>query len=275
MVPSWVKQSLTININNTFKESLVKFLAHFITLVSACISFSISALADGEINKIIGENDLIAVAGDGSNIPFRYRKLIDAFGLMNMGCTATHIGRGYVLTAGHCFWAGDTPQIDQSCSDTTIQWGYRQDKAAYLTSQCERIIIAQRTDGADFAIIKVSPIPEAFVLPDLTRHAATGDTVTVFSHPDEEPLKWSQLCGVELSHHPDVDVHSLAHRCDTNPGSSGATILNALTLKIVAIHDGGYAGELNSPTEPVKSGMNYGTFLLKSPIYEELVKLGF
>ena len=62
---------------------------------------------------------------------------------MSMGCTATHIGNGIVLSAGHCFWAEDTLTKDQPCSDTTIDWGVRGDKKAYLTSKCEKVLFEQ------------------------------------------------------------------------------------------------------------------------------------
>ena len=51
---------------------------------------------------IIGANDLIAVAADGSNVPSRYRGLINGFGRMIVGnalCTATHVGSGTSLHA--------------------------------------------------------------------------------------------------------------------------------------------------------------------------------
>lgn len=237
--------------------------------------FSAGVMATSDTMKIIGENDLVPVDATGSNIPLRFRGLLDAFGFVSSGCTATHLGRGYVITAGHCFWAGPEMMQDQSCLDTTIDWGFREGIAPYLKSQCRRIIAAQRTTGLDYAIIQVDPIPPVFIAPDLTRHAVIGDTVTVFSHPDEMPLRWSRLCGIERVPHPDVDSESLEHRCDTNPGSSGATLINVLTLKVVGIHDGGYDGDPSSAQEPMKSGMNYGTYLLKSPIYETLKSLGF
>ena len=110
-------------------------------------------------------------------------------------------------------------------------------------------------------------MPTATIAPELERRAIIGDTLTMFSHPEELPLRWSPFCGIERVQHPDLPKGAFHHQCDTNPGSSGATILNILTLKIIGIHDGGV---VNS-----NGGMNYGTYIMNSPLYENLKALGF
>ena len=90
-------------------------------LLILAVFFAASSSNAQYIEKIIGDNDLIAVDSTGSNIPERYHNLLNAFGRMSMGCTATHIGNGYVLTAGHCFYASAEPERDAECSDTTIE----------------------------------------------------------------------------------------------------------------------------------------------------------
>ncbi len=249
-----------------------------LTLVSLLI-FSLTTLASSEIEKIIGENDLVPVDATASNIPLKYQPLVDAFGKISMGCTATHIGNGYVLTAGHCFWAGEVPAKDQACAGVEIEWGLRAGNSPYMTSKCEKIVIAQWGGQNDYAVMKVSPIPPVAIAPDMDRRAATGDTVTIFSHPDGRPLQWSRLCGIEYQIHPDLPQGSIQHQCDTNPGSSGATIINALTMKVIGIHDGGIAGEAgadpSNPSSPVTTGMNYGTYIQNSPLGETLRSLGF
>ncbi len=239
-----------------------------------CISFSLILIffqtlhAAVDAEKIIGANDLIQVKEDASNIPFRYRSLVDAFGMLSMGCTATHIGRGIVLSAGHCFWAPPEAVENLSCADVSVAWGLRGQKTAYLVSKCEKIIMAQRSHLGDFAIIQVSPVPPVAIPPDVQRRAIIGDTLTLFSHPDAQPLFWSQLCGVERKLDPALPPNSIQHQCDTNPGSSGAAIINALSLKIVGIHDGGRVDEKGQ-------GMNYGTFIMDSPMTQKLISLGF
>jgi V8-like Glu-specific endopeptidase len=242
----------------------------------ALITMGFSAQASN-LEKIIGENDLVPVSADASNIPLKFRSLVDAFGHMSMGCTATHIGNGYVLTAGHCFWAGQEVTRNQNCADTTIEWGLRIGRTPYLNSTCEKIIVAQRYNGNDYALIKVSPIPPVAIAPEMQRRAIIGDTVTIFSHPDELPLRWSRSCGIERLQHPELPEGSIQHKCDTNPGSSGATILNSLTLKVVGIHDGGINGDedIEDVYSPEATGMNFGTFIFNSPLYDALREVGF
>jgi V8-like Glu-specific endopeptidase len=232
--------------------------------------FSVFSFAKNDIDKVIGDDDFIAVNSEASNIPLRYKNIVDAFGLMASGCTATHIGNGYVLTAGHCFWAPETLVENTACDDETVDWGFRdENKKPYLTSKCETVIAKMHGAGMDFAIFKVSPIPPVAVSVDLQRHAVIGDTLTIFSHPDGFPLQWSQSCGVEYVLFPELAPEALEHKCDTNPGSSGATIINVLSLKIVGIHDGGFVDQSSG------AGMNYGTFIMASPLQDILRGLGF
>lgn len=223
---------------------------------------SLKALAI-DPNRIIGDNDLVAVSADGSNIPLKYKKLIDAFGIINISCTATHIGKGYVLTAGHCFWAGTDLTKNLPCSDITIEWGAREGISPYLKSTCENIVFAQRNSVVDFAILKVFPMPEVAIDVELNRKATAGDSVTIFSHPEELPLRWSKACIVESQLDPAFSSETFQHKCDTNPGSSGATIIDAATNKIVGIHNGG----------SIK--INYGTFLTNPIVVNALKELGF
>ena len=60
----------------------------------------------------------------------------------------------------------------------------------------EKIIVQQTDELNDYAILKVSPVPPVSIAPDMKRRAIVGDTLTMFSHPNELPLYWSQLCGV-------------------------------------------------------------------------------
>ena len=239
----------------------------------AVLFLSFSASAQYKFNsphKIIGENDLVAVDATASNIPSQFANLVDAFGLINMGCTATHIGNGVVLTAGHCFMASRVLSKDLSCEDVTIDWGVREGKEPYLQSKCEIILFAQTNKfiGNDFAIFKVSPVPPVSVSIELERKAALGDAITIFSHPEELPLQWSKNCVVEESSDLIFTAAALQHKCDTNPGSSGATLLDATTGKVVGIHGG---GRLTSEAE----GMNYGTFMTNTEVSESLKSIGF
>jgi len=245
----------------------------FVKLTVAALSFAViigsqTAKADNDIEKIIGKNDLIAVDAEATNIPVKFKRLVDAFGKLGMGCTATHIGGGYVLTAGHCFWAGEKAIENQDCAgaENEIQWGFREGKEPYLVSKCEKIVMAQRTEKMDYALLKVSPVPPVYVKADWLKRAKVGSKVTIFSHPEELPLRWSQLCKIQKVADADFDQALIHHICDTNPGSSGATIIDAYALKVVGIHDGG-RGDGNG------GGLNYGTYIYDTPLRKILSTL--
>lgn len=238
----------------------------FIILI-AVLGLSLSVLAFDQ-SKIIGDNDLVAVNADASNIPLKYKDLVNAFGIISSGCTATHIGNGYVLTAGHCFWAPEELTRDLDCTDTSIDWGVRDGISPYLKSQCEKILFAQKNSKNDFAILKVFPIPDASVAVEIKRKAVPQDVITIFSHPVQMTLHWSKTCMVEVARDPKLSPDALQHQCDTIPGSSGATIIDSTTNRIIGIHGG---GRLTGPN----AGMNYGTFLTNDEVVNALNELGF
>ena len=258
-----------------------------------------------EPQKIIEENDLLIVSQDAKNIPLKYQKIINAVGNIMYNendengnfktaiydCTGTHLGGGYVLTAGHCvgasskltasnnchFISGEGPFETPDIIIKTVDFGYRENAVPIMKSDCQEIIAALKDPetGFDFAILKVSPYPAEFILPDMIRRAAMGDTISIFSHPKGDVLHWSKTCGIERILHPDILTSIIQHQCDTMSGSSGAAIMNALSLKIVGVHGGGLNDLDNATGMPLKTGMNYGTYVLSSPLYNELKKLGF
>lgn len=211
--------------------------------------------------KIHGPDDLISVNGFALNIPRRYKPVIDAIGRMSMGCTGTHIGANVVVSAGHCFNAPPELVENQPCADTTVEWGIRGDRDASMVSRCVRILAMQVNDqqGLDYVFFQVDRAPRTFVNIDFTR-PHLGMKLTIFSHPFGLPLRWSPRCVLQNAHPPVASRLHMHHRCDTNPGSSGAAVLNDENLSIMAIHDGG------------NNSYNYGTYIWSTPIRQVLVK---
>ena len=225
-------------------------------------------LASQQIEKVIGQNDLVSVNSDASNIPQKFQKLVNAFGILSMGCTATHIGNGYVITAGHCFFAGSELQRNLNCEGTLIEWGVRAALTPYMVSKCESIVASQQNDRVDFAILKVSPVPDTSVEVDFQNRAQIGDLLTMFSHPDEKPLAWSNICMVEnIPVNMKLSSEYLYHQCDSNQGSSGAVLINADTLKAVGLHSGGRID--------ASGATNFGSYMNNSEIADILKELGF
>lgn len=260
-----------------------------------CAFLNSVARSDVDPDKIIGANDLVVVSPNKENIPFKYRDLVEAVGMMDVGCTVTHIGNGYAVTAGHCIWTQfftdipETPFIDLPCKDDfdhpfEIWWGYRgaEDSTPKSKGVCERIVYAQVTKHFDFAILKVSNPPKNKVFVELENPSQRGDRITIFSHADNRPLQWSKSCTIKRIIAATIDMLTLMHVCDTNPGSSGAAIIDMQTLKIVGLHNGGIHFEDVSDEPQVffdpdseKRGVNYGTYIMDSPVRNILKNLGF
>jgi V8-like Glu-specific endopeptidase len=220
-------------------------------VVTACAGSSSEPTATSDDPVIVGSNDLTQVNADGSNIPAKYRGVIDAAGhVYPSGCTATHIGNGIALTAGHCFDAPSSRVDGRPCTGTTITWRERSGVTNRPTSTCTRILAMHDRDPYDYTIIEVSPPPVDAIPPRLNAGSsyAVGYTGTLFSHPAWRTLEWSKTCAVTPPY-----ATSFNHTCDTEGGSSGAAMLEDSTLTVTGIH---YAG----------AGTNYGIFLGATPV---------
>lgn len=218
-----------------------------------------------QIEKIIGQNDLLRVVENGTKLlnqkgesvgmelPEQLRSKLDAFGHMSMGCTATHIGGGIALSAGHCFRAPRERSSTRECGSVTVKWGQRHDKREYLVSKCVEVLAYQLNDDTDYAIFRVDSTPRIALEIDPTP-VATDTAVTIFGYPRGRPLEWSQTCRVRPAKSGNWGADQFSHQCDTEPGSSGAVVISSQSGKIVGIHDGGIAP------------WNYATYINRIPL---------
>jgi hypothetical protein len=218
------------------------------------VTFTHPANDSSFIEKIIGTNELTPVLQNGANIPAKYGPLVDAFGLISMGCTATHIGNGLALTAGHCFNAPAKQGKLADCSKWNVKWGLRKDAEPYLVTKCKTILAYELNNDRDYAIFTVEEVPSALVEVDLSAPAPIGAPITIFGHPQARPLEWSQTCTVEDAAKGKWGKSEFSHQCDTEPGNSGSTVIDDNSLKVIGIHDGG------------RAPWNYATVLLETPI---------
>jgi len=229
-------------------------------------------IAEAHPSKIIGDNDLVKVKVDGSNLDPALRGTIDAFGLVVIdqsgACTGTHLGNGYVLTAGHCFLseAVPTPQSvsNADCSTVKVAWGFRGSPATgnakpltTLISQCTQIVYAELNPQRDFAIFKVDHAPAAKIAISVDRKRTASNTkLTIFGYPQARPLEWSQYCSLRT--HPslafavsNLTTSRFYYQCDTEAGNSGSAVLGVTssgTVKVVGVHDGAVMSDYNVGT---------------------------
>ena len=210
--------------------------------------------------QVFGTDDRIAVAPTGANVEARFRGLLDAFGDIGpMGCTATHLGKGLVVTAGHCFKAGPLKQTDVACGDVTVGWGNRSARGPRLVSKCLKILamIVDDIQGLDYAFLQVDAYPSVSIALETKVPAHVDDPVTLFSHPFNGILLWSPPCLLQPTTSNVILEAYLFHRCDTVGGSSGAALLSAKTGRIVGVHDGAFGSDA--------SGANFATRIERTP----------
>ena len=236
-------------------------------LLSACgknTSLTVEAIPAAKQNSIfsaqqsqvIGDDNRIKVKKDGSNVDTNLRGYLDAFGIVSLGqgvCSGTHIGNGYVLTAGHCIIPeGQTGTVtNKDCNNIKVYWGYRGSPdtgspkpVVSLISQCTGVVYAELDKDRDFAIFKVDRAPSvALPISKSGASAAGGTKLTIFGYPQGRPLEWSQYCQLVTIPTPST---RFAHQCDTEPGNSGSSVLaiNSSGVPfVVGIHDAGMGSE--------------------------------
>lgn len=217
------------------------FVFNRITITLGISSFLFTAnllasneLASNETGRIVNdENILIPVNAEHANDP-RMR----AIGLLKLGCTVTHVGNGIAITAGHCFardnFEGMREKLPCDGPKSSIRWGLTYGSEGYMTSKCTEVIATEYNEERDYAIFRVSPIPSSYI--EVSHNTLSlEDAITIYSHPHKRPLEWSQWCKVEGFLDSSLG-NEFYYSCNTEPGSSGAAILDK-DFKIVGIHD--------------------------------------
>ena len=206
--------------------------------------------------KVVGENDLIMVERDGGNIPERFRNILRAIGKISNGCTGGHIGGGYVVTAGHCFTSTYSSVLrkDVPCGGYVyLTWG----PGNYLTSSCQNIELLEYHRDRDFALMKVYPVPKVSLKSQVADVVERTQKITIFSYAKKtQNLVWSQECDATILRKPTSILGKMTYSCDTVSGSSGAPLIDAVTHRVIGVHNG--AGSFFE-------FWNYGTMYQKIP----------
>ena len=212
---------------------------HDIYRISLAITFSIYTSCGpvaqnvNDTNSLVGENNLV-------NANPELHPFILGIGFIKSGCTASHIGDGYVITAGHCYSdykhvkiTDNLPCIDEPEKD--IVWGYTsKTPKGYMTSKCKEIINIVYNDDIDFAVTKYEPAPETILKLDSDRYPTESQTISMFSHAEWGPLQWSGDCQVLGKNRKSASMFD--YDCDTLFGSSGAPIFNSI-FEVIGIHN--------------------------------------
>jgi V8-like Glu-specific endopeptidase len=253
--------------------------------LSSALGLATPAPAQYEESKIIGIRPLVPVRADGSNVPPTLRKTLDAFGIIAIGgagsCSGTHLGNGYVLTAGHCFLQNSEAPLltHQACPTVKIHWGYRGSPVTGNpkpvttgTSHCLKLIHAELTAERDFALIQVDNPPSAAIgIAAESDRTRDNTKITIFGYPMGRPLEWSQFCATKKSTTVMDSTLAIASRvayqCDTEYGNSGSSVIavnSSGVAKVVAVH---------AAAAPDPFPYNVGTYMFD--IRQTLARNGF
>lgn len=194
----------------------------------------------------VGSNQSLIVSANGDNVPRALVPALDAVGRMaGIACTGTHIGDNMVLTAAHCLLAESL----EDCRGTSIEWGSR-------LASCERVLFAELNEDRDIAVFVADYAPPTQLSIDACRMHGPGDRISLLSYPERGPLQWSGYCMLEAL--PGLGQSQIAHVCDTQPGSSGAPLIDADSGKVIAVHTGA-ATAWNQATLLAAAHASFGT----------------
>lgn len=249
------------------KHTSIATIVVFVSLITGSVFGQFTQIVTND-KKIIGSNTMKPVDANMVGLPFKYREVAEAVGMMSMGCTGTHIGNGLVVSAGHCFDAAKIAKYRTGCEGVQVFWGVRHGKSPSGVSNCRQILVLETNNQKDYALFKVDVAPKAALKIKTQGRPSFGTRVTIFSHPGRQPLMWSGTCEISRAVGYGFSAQLIHHSCDTNPGSSGAAIVDVNSNEIVGIHDGGYKPE-------GRTGTNYGTYIDYTYIPSVLQRLGY
>jgi len=179
-----------------------------------------------------------AYADDRIELDERQRRAVVRFGK----CTATHVGNGYFLTAGHC--VNETPGFEgyrSSPCPYPLKWG--EDEGGKCNVEVYRY-----DDEQDYALLRLQDPSLAEDLPlvpiDYQFHwdQVRKSPLNLYGY-SKGTLKLDTTCSGKIG------AQSLVlHDCTTEPGDSGSALIDPETHHIIGVHGGA-----------LDDGKNYGS----------------
>jgi V8-like Glu-specific endopeptidase len=164
-------------------------------------------------------------------------------------CTATHVGDGLMVTAGHCFMG------TYDCNDAKVSWENED-----YTSRCQYVLYSNASESYsngseisnDLTVFKIDKYPQAkAVLQPAAQPAESSESnffteAIAFSkrHSGSTPSTvTSSPC--RLVHGPVVNIFSqpkpsdtVRHNCELSDIASGSPLMRLSNNELLAIHQG-------------------------------------
>ncbi|MFZ9520319.1 MAG: trypsin-like peptidase domain-containing protein [Silvanigrellaceae bacterium] len=186
----------------------------------------------------------------GANDSTRAVGVVDVFLFKNreisQRCTATHVGNGLMVTAGHCFLGS------WDCNDARVSW-----ENESFTSRCQYIVYSNASESYsngreisnDLTVFKIDRWPEAVVSlspgikPEDKQFATSAVAISKNKSSNSTSTKTSAPCNLVFG--PVVNIFSqpkpsdtAKHNCELSDISSGSPLINTNTNQLIAIHQG-------------------------------------
>ncbi|NBW82599.1 hypothetical protein EBR21_12670 [bacterium] len=163
-------------------------------------------------------------------------------------CTATHVGNGLMVTAGHCFLGS------WDCNEARVSW-----ENESFTSRCQYVLYSNASEAYsngreisnDLTVFKIDRWPEAAVAlstkvnPGDNPFATSASAIAISKNnvSGSTATKTSAPCNIIFG--PVVNIFAqpkpsdtAKHNCDLSEISSGAPLINSATNQLIAIHQG-------------------------------------
>jgi V8-like Glu-specific endopeptidase len=198
---------------------------------------------------ILGKDDSVVVSRQSKSFPPFIKNAIDAVGvLQKIGapigfCTVFYIGHNLAVTAGHCFArSSQAIKAGTPCTDLQIKFGYlKESPGGSHISNCKQVEFNDykyyRKIGlvVDYTIFTIDNPPNQSVTVDSKTLAKRGHEIMILGHPLAQPMKLSSCTVPWLGYDPFL-TGLVPHRCDTEPGTSGAPVFDSRSGAVIGIH---------------------------------------
>lgn len=245
-IEQWGKKNLIINESTASLESLYRENIDNFERVGVFSSRNLyRAIADP-----IGRLDIKVKTLDGN--------------LSVVFCTASIVSPNYILTNNHCI-----NSRKYEVAEVSLLMGYISEVAEdskYFNVSVEPV---ESDVTLDYAILEVQGKPSKdFGVIDLrTSNIGAGEELFIIHHPIGQPSTITRKdCRLTPRHK--KDDFPLRHRCDTQPGSSGAPVFSDISKRLVAIH---YAGGLTKRVaSSANKAININQIIATSPILSKI-----
>lgn len=197
--------------------------------------FGCSGESPSHLSAPIGLRD--AYLAEPKSSPQWVSKIALASGWLSTRCTVTHIGSGLGLTSGHCVNARKILEKNQTCIGIYVRWVNDNDFRLGEEVPCRQILFAKQDGDYDFALLDFPKAPLGQLEMTNTPLEYSEYAVKTVSFPGGK-LTYSIGC---IAWRDFQNSFLIRHDCDTEPGSSGASLL-VESNKIMALHRGSRRG---------------------------------